>query len=124
MSEQVSETLWGSGVGSKEVAPVPVAVQYQALGNHFWGEKGSGGQTSCGTGLESSMVCPPGLWSGVSIQDRKVQRQLLLCQLRGVCTVVAYRDVFSEGGEMQQDTLFSKIAFLPNPVSRITQMDL
>lgn len=51
-------------------------------------------------------------------------RQLLLRQLWGVCRVVEYRDVFSGGGEKQQDILFSKITFLPNPVRRITQVDL
>lgn len=70
------------------------------------------------------MACPRGLWGGVSVQNRKVRGQLLLCQLWDVCTVVEYRDVFSGGGEMQQDTLFSKTTFLPNTVRRITQVDL
>lgn len=101
MSEQVSETWQGSGAGSKDVAPIPVAVQYLALRNHFWGEKGSDGQTPCGTGLEPSVVCPHGLCGGVSLQNRKIQGQVLLCQLWGVCRVVEYRDVFNRGGEMQ-----------------------
>lgn len=124
VSEQVSETLRGSGASSKEMAPVPMAVQYWALGNHFWGEKGSDGQIPCGTGLECSMACPRGLWGGVSMQNRRGRGQLLLCQLWGVCTVVEYRDVFGRGGEMQKDTLFSKITFLPIPVRRITWVDL
>lgn len=101
-----------------------MAVQYQALRNHFWVEKGSDGHSPCGTGLGASVVCPHGLWGGVSVQNRKVQGQLLLCQLWGVCRVGEYRHVFSGGGEMQQDIFFSKITFLPNPVRRITQVDL
>lgn len=112
-----------SRAGSKDVAPISVAVQYLALRNHFWGEKGSGEQTPCGTGLESSMACPHGLWGGVSLQNRKVQGQLLLCQLWDVCRVVEW-DVFSRGGEMQRDTLFSKTTFIPNPARGITQVDL
>lgn len=54
------------------MAPVPMAVQYRALRNYFWGEKGSDGQTPCGTGPESSVVCPRGLWDAVSVQNRKV----------------------------------------------------
>lgn len=38
VSEQVSETMQGSGAGSKDMAPVPVAVQYWAIGTVF-GEK-------------------------------------------------------------------------------------
>lgn len=105
MSEQVSETL----------PPIPMAVQYQTLQSLFWGEKGSDGQTPCGTGLESRCsVCA----------EQESPGQPLLCQLWGVCRVVEYRDVFSGGGEMQQDTLFSKITFLPNPIRRITRVDL
>lgn len=67
------------------------------LGNRncFGGEKGSDGQTPCGTALESSVVCPHGLWGVVSVQNRKVQGQPLLCQLwvsielwnTGMCSV-------------------------------------
>lgn len=105
VSQQVSETL----------PPIPMAVQYGALGSLFWGEKGSDEQTPCGTSLESKVecLCRTGRSKGSPC-----------CAGCGVCRVVEYRDVFNDGGEMQRDTLFSKITFLPNPVRRITQVDL
>lgn len=47
-----------SRAGSKERAAVPVAVQHQPPRNHFWGEKGSDGQTPRGTSRRPAWRVP------------------------------------------------------------------